>query len=362
MLEKIRMLCHCGAGLQAISSPFCAAVREMIDTDAGLLVWIGLDGLPAGFYHESAPPEIKDLFVSRFEELFDAGEEISAFGLINGAGPAIGKMLGPGMQDAFARGNIHRHLCVPLGHHYLFDMVVPGRAAYFAFNAPGRPFDQGHAKALEPVLPLMAAALESSDRPAQWCSLGKGGAHLVASLDGRQLLVIDEEAERLLCGSHLLRQNLGMLTRPRAAPGFVTMLAASAGQGIAEIGLPVPDGRLLCKVRRTRLLPSGTSQGDEALMIGLDLQFVESVAVIDCLFEKALTGLQREIALYAIEGGNRSECQVKFGVGAEALKKHLQVIYRECQVDSWNGLGALYVEIIKNHALNAEARWSEALQ
>jgi hypothetical protein len=346
------MLCHCGAGLQSIASPFCAAVRELIEADAGLLVWTGPGGTRPGFCHETAPAEVKD----RFDELFDHSEAVRATSLMNGEGPAIGKMLSHGMQDAFERGTVYRELCLPLNHRYVLDMVVPGQAAYFALNRAGRPFDRHHAKELEPVWPLMLAALDQGSEPILWRSFGLGGAHLIASMDGREMLAIDDEAERILSNDHLLPRHVDKLALPRSAPGFVGLIAASlANRASVELAIPVSDGRLLCKARRTNLLTADGIGSREAVMVGIDQQFSEDVAVIDYLFERPLTGLQRDIAFHAVQGRPRSDCAARFGVSTEALKKHLQVIYRETRVNGWEELGKLKANIATVRAMKAGA-------
>ncbi|MDE2436849.1 MAG: hypothetical protein KGM49_11375 [Sphingomonadales bacterium] len=362
LLEKIALLCHCGAGLQAIASPFCAAVRELIDADAGLLIWIGDDGQPSGFYHETAPPELKDLFVTRFDDLFNDGEEISAHGLVCGEGPEIGKMLAPGMQETFERGNIYHHLCVPINHRYMLDMSSRGKGAFFAFNAPNRPFTQLHAEALAPVAPLMAIALDERSDSSQWCRLGTSSAHLVASLDGHELLAIDEEAERLLCNSHLLRQNLPMLAQPRTAPGFVMILASLIGQlQPAEMSMPVPDGRLHCSAKRMHVLPGDGRDRQEVLMVDLELQFAKEVALIEFLFGRSLTALQRKIAYDALLGHSRTDCRERLGLSAESFKKHLRTNFLEHGVDNWEALSRLSATIVADHAAAIVRRWHVAM-
>jgi DNA-binding CsgD family transcriptional regulator len=97
-------------------------------------------------------------------------------------------------------------------------------------------------------------------------------------------------------------------------------------------------------------LEQGNSGDGEALMVNVDLQFAENIAVIEYLFAKALTGMQREIAFLAVLGHPRSQCGERLGVGAPALKKHLQAIFRQTMVDGWNGLSGLRPEIVADHA------------
>lgn len=328
-----------------------------------MMVWLDPEGMPAGFYHETAPPDVKDLFITRLEELFNRPDRITAMSLIRGDGPPIGKMLAPGMQERFEQEEIFQYLCRPLNHRYLLDMAVRDRAGFFSYACPGRPFDHASVIALTPALPLLAETLEQSDRPLRWHSVGSGIAHMMVSADGRVLHAIDAEAEVLLRNSHLLRQNVSMIDQPRAAPGFALPIAQQlAGRQTLETDLAVPDGRLVCRARRSRLFDGAGQAIGEGLLIALDVQFAESVALIEHLFEYDLTGLQQAIVLDALQGISRSDCRRRNGLGEEALKKHLQVIYRKTGTDSWDALGDLRPQIVSAHAAQIEFRWTSDMR
>ncbi len=128
LMQYVRLLCRSGAGLQAIASPFCEAVRELIGAASGSLFWLSDRDEPLGFYHDCAPAETKELFVSQFDDAFFATEPVNIAMIASQDGPSVGKMLDPVMQRAFASGNIHRLLCVPLGHGLFLDMsaAAPG--------------------------------------------------------------------------------------------------------------------------------------------------------------------------------------------------------------------------------------------
>ncbi len=133
ILEHIELLCTCGVGLEAIASALTAAVRDLIGAASGSIFWTDEAGQPAGFYHDCAPAELKDLFVTRFEELFDGPEQITMRTLTMIEGPSIGRMLDPANIALFLSGNVYRHLSKPLGHHHLLDRRIEangmGRAA-----------------------------------------------------------------------------------------------------------------------------------------------------------------------------------------------------------------------------------------
>lgn len=80
----------------------------------------------------------------------------------------------------------------------------------------------------------------------------------------------------------------------------------------------------------------------DCIAIGLRLEVSLVVLAIEQLMLLSLTPLQREIALFAVRGKPRSECETEFGVSAEALKKHLRAIYGVTGVSRWSNLaGAL---------------------
>jgi hypothetical protein len=246
------------------------------------------------------------------------------------------------VQERFHRGNIYRHLCIPLGHHHLLDMRahVPGvgLAGFYAWNPVDKPFTQAHVERLRHVQPLMQQALAALQAKAQWRSVSSRTSHLISCMAGRDLLAIDPEAERILMGSHLLRQNLSLIHQPREAPMFVRMLAAMLdGQGNAELQLPVVNGRLVCRATRTSMLQSSGDRSDH-LFVSLDLQIAGEVANVEFVMGLALTRLQREIAFFALQGGERSDCLDVFEVSQEALKKHLRAIFVATGATNWSEL------------------------
>ncbi|WP_425230845.1 hypothetical protein [Sphingomonas sp.] len=76
-MERIRLLCTCGAGLEAIASPLTHSVRDLIGADSESIFWVDAQGLPAGFYCDTAPADLKNLFIVGFAELFDRSDEVN---------------------------------------------------------------------------------------------------------------------------------------------------------------------------------------------------------------------------------------------------------------------------------------------
>lgn len=339
LLHRIELLCRSGAGLQAIASSFCKAVRDLLGAASASVFWLSPEGEPLGFFHDSAPAEIKDFFIVNLEEMFLHTEVVSMASLTAPEGPLIGKMLDPKLQQAFWQGNIYRHLCVPLGHHHMLDMraEVPGvgRAGCYLWNPADEPFTVKHAETLAPIQPLMHRALATPTANVAWRSTTSGNAHIITSENGMEMLVINDEAERLLMGSHLLRQNFAMIDQPRQSPAFLTQLARMLGSArTAELRLPVADGQLVARATPTRFL-QGDDRDHTQMFVALDLQVADAVSGIDYVMELPVTRLQREILLYAMHGGDRSDCAEQLGIGIEAMKKHLRIIYNATGASRW---------------------------
>ncbi|MBS0334860.1 MAG: hypothetical protein JSS35_18975, partial [Proteobacteria bacterium] len=272
-------------------------------------------------------------------------EPVNIVGLAAPEGPLIGKVLAPGVMDAFWQGNIYRHLCRPLNHHYLLDMRADGgalgRACSVTWNTPDSPFTPADAEILAAVQPFMERALAERPARVRWRSVTNGTAHMVLRAAGGELVSIGAEAERILMRSHLLGQDVSMTSAPRRAPGFAQVLASQIeGRDVAEMSQSVTDGRIHARASRTTLI-NRDGASEIGLFIALDLQVAEEVLAVDRLMALDLTPLQRRIALYAVQGGARDRCEAAFGVSAEALKKHLRGIYRQTGAANWAGLGDL---------------------
>lgn len=345
-MQRLALLCAGGTGLQAIASQFCATVTRLLDAEASFLMWFADDGRPLGFYHETAPAELKDLFTNGFEDNFSRTEPVSAWQLIEPGGPLIGRMLAPGMQERFEQGSIYRQLCVPLGHRYMIDMSASaagiGHAGYFAWNPPGRPFNSEAIELLRPIQPLMQQALAAQGNAVRWLSTCPGSPHLIVNTDGTSLLAMDARADDILKCSQLLGEILPATRQSRHVPFFTRQLAEEVGRtGKAEMALAVADGRLLLTASPTNLTNRNSQIAESAVFIQVELQIAEIVAKIEYVAALDLTPLQREMTLFAMDGNRRLDCLARFQVSHEALKKHLRHIFRATDVKSWDDLREL---------------------
>lgn len=346
LLERLRLLCDCGAGLEAIATQTCGIVRDLVGADSGSFFWLDQNGAPAGFFHDCASAELKDLFVTRFDDLFSAPGEFNMVTYSQANGPPVGRMLTEDGRAQFLASNVYKYLCLPLGHHHVLDVRIEhagrGAGVLALWNRESRPFTQRDVAAVQPARKLLDRAIKARRGDVVWRSQRSRTSHFIADMSGERLLAIDAEAEAVLDRCHLLRQNVGVGAgvgrRTEMAPTFARQLAAMLAQGApAELHLPVIDGRLAVRASLSRRI---AADGDESaqMFVSVDLEVAINVIAVERLSVLPLTLLQKQIALFAAQGGLRPDCEDRFGVSQEALKKHLRVIYEVTGAANWTGL------------------------
>lgn len=341
LLERLELLSGAGVGFEAIAPSACEIFRLLVRADSASVFWVDEQGRPSGFYHDSAPVELKDFFVAHFDAMFSDPDELNMVGLMRPRPPAIGMLLQPGMLDRYRQSNVYKHLCQPLGHEYLLDLRIDiegrGRALLCAWNGANRPFGQREIATAVPVREALLAAFVAIGADPVWHSLGSRTAHFITDARGARLLAIDAEAEALLQKGHLLRQNISIRGDLREAPSLAIELAQHLeGEETAELNIPVAGGRLAFRAVRSMLRTGGDDP--QAMLVSVDWQEARVVQAVNRLCDLPLTMLQKRIALYAMQGGRRNLCEVALGISAEALKKHLGAIYAALHVDGWSDL------------------------
>jgi hypothetical protein len=349
--DHLRLLSDCGAGLEAIAGRACVIARRLVEGDMAGIFWLDEQGAPAGFYHETDRVDLKDLFITRFDELFSGPDQENMMTLTAPIGPSIGRCLDPAYLDRFWRGNVYRYLCTPLDHHFMIDVRVEvggiGRAVLLVWSKGRRSFSARDVERLRPVQAMLTRAWVERRPDARWMPRGSGNAHLITDIAGERLLAIDPEAEELLMRSHMLAQNVGMAARLRVAPAFARILAAAlaAGPSAREV-TPIANGRIAADARRSALLDE--AGGDQPITyIALREETSFAACCIDHLMEQPLSPLQRNLALFGMKGGERADCSVEFGISAEALKKHSAAIVKALGVARWTDLTALADQIAR---------------
>jgi hypothetical protein len=343
-LAAIGLYCRTGAGLEALAPVICREVREMIGGAAAALYWLDEDQQPVGYYHEDAPPMPRELFQNQLQELFDGPEQMSAVWLARQTGQSIGRMFNP--PASFYDSNVFNLLIKACGHHHTLDVRIDaqgiGRALFGLFRIESEPFTRQEVASIAVIQPLLQNAVENVGADPLWIPAPLLKGTLAVTADGTQLIACSQEATRLLADVSLIGQNLSCdpekLSQP---PRFITALIAAGG---AEKRLgetyPVPGGRLSVLAQWM----DSTGMGGQGGFWVIDLQMLvcREIEIASAVLEKKLTPLQREIALHALLGGERSECLRRFDVSKDALKLHVRAILKAFGAESWN-------ELVRNH-------------
>ena len=342
LIQRIRLLCGCGTGLNAVASNLCEALRTLLNADAGMLAWMSDDGRVHGFCQDHASSKDKRPTIARIAAMLLMAEGLEIQQFLSASGPLVGQFFDTSKRDVILPKDIGRHLRKQLINHHILDMRVHspsyGVAGFLAWNAPDRPFARSHLETLEQVQPLLAGAFTNAQPQAQWRSDSRGLPHLIVDDEGKRLLAIDHAAQELLKKCNLLNPAPARVGATPIAPAFAAMMAERLrDDDFADAYLQVVDGRLFCRAVRTNL----TQQhgGDRpSILITIDFQVAENLQRIEHVMRLPLTPLQREIALHGMEGGERRDALQRFAISEESLKKHVRTILAETGVTHWRDL------------------------
>ncbi|WP_188583609.1 hypothetical protein [Azorhizobium oxalatiphilum] len=315
----------------------CRTLREIVGADAASVFWLDHESKPAGVFHESASDSALDLFVNEYERLFMGPGEINVSQIAGTPGRPIGRLLNP--QPEYLRSNTLNLLVRPSGHYHALDMRVDvegrPRAVVLLFREERRPFGDSDAFKLAQAIPYLRRAIETSGPDDGWEGSGLRG-HLLVDRAGERLLMLDQQGHVLLRACTLVGQDIRIASAPTHPPRFARVLCERLEtSAVAHLSFDISLGRL--QATANRIYPPDGRSEPQAL-ISLEVQRSKPLKIIETLLDLPLSPLQRSIALDAALGGSRAGSLTSSGVGPEALKKHLAVIYRTTGVNSWDQL------------------------
>lgn len=363
--QELDLLSRLGVGLAPVAAAFARVLRGLTGADAAALYWLDAQGLPEGFFHEDSPRGVQDLFLTEFERLFLGENELNVTALAQRQGAPIGHLLAPGA--GYFRSHTYNLLVRASGHHRTLDLRVEvegrTRAVVLLFRnlSNHRAFGEGEIATLKRARPYLAGALSQARAPADWSSQPTRSGHLVIDPRGETILLMDEEASALLTQANLVAPHAAAMAPVAslvpAAPGVpiatiatlatITPVAPAARvppclrqlapQAADPLRLPMPGGALVAEARPLHSPASGMAGGT---LIRLTLEQPRALAVIERILATRLSPLQREIALLAGLGHPRGDCGPLLGVSAEALKKHLRVIFAATGTRDWETLAS----------------------
>lgn len=336
--QALTMLCRLGVGLAPIASDVSALLRVLVGADATALFWLDEQGRPAGFHHDDSPPTVKNLFLNEFERLFVGERELNIVALAQPQGPRVGRMMAPS-ADHF-RSNTYNLLIRPNGHHHTLDMRVEvqgpagsvTRAVVALFRAPGTGFGPAEAELLDRAGRVLALAFAPAGST-PWSSTRSGGdtGHVLLDAANLRPLSADAVALQLLQQAHIPGLGLYGASATALPPDLFRHLGMHPGQ---HKHLPVPQGVL--QLHTHPLLYSACDTVH--WLLTLQLQHPRQIDMMRRVLALPLTPMQREIAALAGLGHARADCARHTGVGAAALKKHLNTILDVVGARDWDGL------------------------
>jgi hypothetical protein len=335
--HELDLLCRIGVGLAPIAPDLTALLRRLVGADAAALFWLDEHGLPEGFHHEDSPDSVKDLFLNEFERLFVGDREINVFALAQRRDRPVGHLLAPGAD--YFRSNTFNLLVRASGHHHSLDLRVDlegrARAVVLLFRAASRPFADSDADNLARAAPYLQRAIERSMPHDVWQGLETRNGHLLLDLAAQRIVLISETARSLLRNAGQRGMGWNQDLPPDRLPPFVGQLLAAPQR---PLHMPVPGG-----VLQARAHPMHSPGGDHGpatnqLLVELSFQRPRRMEVVRRVLSLPLSPLQREIALLAGLGHARADCVAEIGVGPEALKKHLRVIFSATGAQDWDSL------------------------
>jgi len=335
--HELDLLCHAGAGIASIAPAVCRTLREIVGAEAVSLFWLDEQGMPAGLFHENAADSALDLFVNEYDRLFTGPSEMNVSQVAAMSGQPVGKLMNPGRD--YLRSNTLNLLVRPSGHFHTLDLRVDvasrPRAVVLLFREQQRPFADSDAFFVTQALPYLRRAIEchSTEGPLERMELS---GHMLVDRSGTKLLAMSDEASILLKACTIVGQNVRLtgptILPPRFAEDLCRRLETSA---FAQELIDIPLGRIRVSARQMR---APFAEVDRQVLLSFEMERPRRLKIIENILDLPLSPLQRSIALVAATGGSRADCLSSTGVGREALKKHLAIIYRASDVSSWEEL------------------------
>lgn len=361
--HELDLLCKAGVGLTLIAPEVCRLVRDIIGCQACALFWLQADGKPEGFFHEESGPGTQELFLNEFDRLFVGGPEVNVFSLAHTPGQRVGHLFRP--DASYYQSNTFNLLVRASGHHHCLDLRLDvdgrARAVLLLFRPVGQPFQPDDATLLNRLASYLERAIggrQADLKSGVWAGLPERTGHMLLSADGGRVLMACTQADALLRRCTLVGQNVQLDGALATPPLFVRQLcqqlmarAATApeAEASARLLLDIPGGQLSISVSRMNtcvrvppdvLTTAAPADAPGQLLVVLALVQPSRLQVVQRVLDLGLSPLQREIALLAGVGGQRSDCERVIGVSNEALKKHLRTIYSSAGADSWGSLAS----------------------
>lgn len=337
---ELDLVCATGVGMEPIASDLCRILRHLVKADAGAIFWMGDNGLPAGFFHEDSDASVRDLFANAYEELFVGHTEINVASLIGRTDFDCGHLIAPPTE--YWKSNTYNLLVRASGHHHTIDLRIDDggqpRAVILLFRAARRPaFEATDRDRLRLALPALRRALQTPADTTRWTPRG-APAYIIVDASGSTLLFASETASSCLQHGNLVAQGVPQTGRLVSPPAFAAELCRRlSSEARPSIRLPVPEGRLhVCGERLER------AGAENAVLLTLQHEEPDRIAIVRRVLALDISPRQKSLVLAAASGASRTDAAAQTNTSAEALKKHLAIIYQETGARSWPELSRAF--------------------
>lgn len=337
---ELDLVCATGVGMEPIASDLCRILRHLVKADAGAIFWMSDNGLPAGFFHEDSDASVRDLFANAYEELFVGHTEINVASLIGRTDFDCGHLIAPPTE--YWKSNTYNLLVRASGHHHTIDLRIDDggqpRAVILLFRAARRPaFEATDRDRLRLALPALRRALQTPADTTRWTPRG-APAYIIVDASGSTLLFASETASSCLQHGNLVAQGVPQTGRLVSPPAFAAELCRRLSSEVRpSIRLPVPEGRLhVCGERLER------AGAESAVLLTLQHEEPDRIAIVRRVLALDISPRQKSLVLAAASGVSRTDAATQTNTSAEALKKHLAIIYQETGTRSWPELSRAF--------------------
>ena len=337
---ELDLVCATGVGMEPIAPDLCRILRHLVKADAGAIFWMSDNGLPAGFFHEDSDASVRDLFANAYEELFVGHTEINVASLIGRTDFDCGHLIAPPTE--YWKSNTYNLLVRASGHHHTIDLRIDDggqpRAVILLFRAARRPaFEAADRDRLRLALPALRRALQTPADTTRWTPRG-APAYIIVDASGSTLLFASETASSCLQHGNLVAQGVPQTGRLVSPPAFAAELCRRlSSEARPSIRLPVPEGRLhVCGERLER------AGAENAVLLTLQHEEPDRIAIVRRVLALDISPRQKSLVLAAASGASRTDAAAQTNTSAEALKKHLAIIYQETGARSWPELSRAF--------------------
>ena len=159
--KELDLLVRTGLGIEPMAPPLADVLRRLVGAEGCFIGWFDKHGAPEGFFHDSAPVALQELFLNNYQELFVGPHELTIFWLVTNQGRSVGNMLTA--DKAFFRSNTYNLLFKPCHHRFGLDLKIDvngvTRMVIELFRQQANPFSKDDAKRLYGLTPALQMAV-----------------------------------------------------------------------------------------------------------------------------------------------------------------------------------------------------------